>query len=44
MRDVMTSEDARTFMSAYNAETAKDPMAARSNFLNGFGLPEAKGK
>ncbi len=44
MRDVMTSEDARTFMNAYNAETAKDPMAARSNFLNGFGLPEAKGK
>ncbi|HXZ87339.1 MAG TPA: enoyl-CoA hydratase/isomerase family protein [Candidatus Binataceae bacterium] len=44
MRDVMTSEDARTFMNAYNAEVAKDPMAARSNFLNGFGIPEAKGK
>ncbi|HKV54476.1 MAG TPA: enoyl-CoA hydratase/isomerase family protein [Candidatus Binataceae bacterium] len=44
MRDVMTSEDARTFMNAYNAEVAKDPMSARSNFLNGFGIPEAKGK
>jgi enoyl-CoA hydratase/carnithine racemase len=44
MRDVMTTEDARTFMNAYNAEVAKDPMAARSNFLNGFGIPEAKGK
>jgi enoyl-CoA hydratase/carnithine racemase len=44
MRDVMTSEDARTFMNAYNAEVAADPMAARSNFLNGFGIPEAKGK
>ena len=44
MRDVMTSEDARTFMNAYNAEVAKDPMAARSNFLNGIGIPEAKGR
>jgi len=44
MRDVMTSEDARTFMNAYNAAVAKDPMAARSNFLNGFGIPEAKGR
>lgn len=44
MRDVMTSEDARTFMNAYNAEVAKDPMLARTNFLNGFGLPDAKGK
>jgi enoyl-CoA hydratase len=44
MRDVMTTEDARTFMNAYNAEVTKDPMAARSNFLNGFGIPEAKGK
>jgi len=44
MRDVMVSEDARTFMNAYNAEVAKDPMAARSNFLNGFGIPEAKGR
>jgi len=41
---VMTSEDARTFMNAYNAEVAKDPMAARSNFLNGIGIPEAKGR
>lgn len=44
MRDVMTSEDARTFMKAYNDEVAKDPMFARSNFLNGYGIPEAKGK
>jgi enoyl-CoA hydratase len=44
MRDVMTSEDARTFMNAYNAEVAKDPMAARSNFLNGIGIPDAKGR
>jgi enoyl-CoA hydratase/carnithine racemase len=44
MRDVMTSEDARIFMNAYNAEVAKDPMAARSNFLNGFGIPAANAK
>jgi enoyl-CoA hydratase len=44
MRDVMTTEDARTFMNAYNSEVAKDPMSARSNFLNGFGIPEAKGR
>jgi enoyl-CoA hydratase len=44
MRDVMTSEDARTFMNAYNAEVAKDPMSARSNFLNGHGIPSAKGR
>jgi enoyl-CoA hydratase len=44
MRDVMTSEDARTFMNAYNSEVAKNPMSARSNFLNGFGIPEAKGR
>jgi enoyl-CoA hydratase len=44
MRDVMTSEDARTFMNAYNAKVAKDPLAARSNFLNGFGIPDAKGQ
>jgi len=44
MRDVMTSQDARDFMNAYNVEVAKEPMAARTNFLNGIGLPEAKGK
>ncbi len=44
MRDVMCSEDARTIMNAYNAATAKDPMEARSNFLNGIGVPEAKGR
>jgi enoyl-CoA hydratase len=44
MRDVMTSQDGRDFMNAYNVEVAKEPMAARTNFLNGIGLPEAKGK
>lgn len=44
MRDVMCSEDARTLMAAYNAAVRKDPMAARSDFLKGVGVPEAKGK
>jgi len=44
MRDVMCSEDGRTFMNAYNAIVAKDPMKARNEFLNGIGIPEAKGK
>ncbi len=44
MRDVMCSEDARTLMGAYNAAVARDPMAARNDFLNGFGVPEAKGR
>jgi enoyl-CoA hydratase len=44
MRDVMCSEDARTLMAAYNAAVRKDPMAARSHFLKGVGVPEAKGK
>jgi len=44
MRDVMCSEDARTIMNAYNAAVRKDPMAARSDFLKGVGVPEAKGK
>jgi enoyl-CoA hydratase len=44
MRDVMCSEDARTLMAAYNAAVRKDPMAARSDFLKGVGVPEAEGK
>ena len=44
MRDVMCTEDARTIMNAYNAEVAKDPMSARTNFLHGVGVPETKGR
>jgi enoyl-CoA hydratase/carnithine racemase len=44
MREVMCSEDARTFMGAYNQVVAKDPMMARSEFLTGVGIPEAKGR
>jgi len=44
MRDVMCTEDARTIMNAYNAAVAKDPMAARSDFLRGIGVPDAKGR
>jgi enoyl-CoA hydratase len=44
MRDVMCTEDARTIMNAYNDAVRKDPMAARSDFLKGIGVPEAKGK
>lgn len=44
MRDVMCSEDARTLMNAYNEAVRKNPMSARSDFLKGVGVPEAKGK
>jgi len=44
MRDVMCSEDARMLMRAYNEAVAKDPMQARSVFLNGIGVPAAKGR
>jgi len=44
MRDVMCTEDARVLMTAYNQAVAKDPMAARSDFLNGIGVPPAKGR
>ena len=44
MRDVMCTDDARTIMNAYNAEVAKDPMSARTNFLQGVGVPETKGR
>lgn len=44
MRDAMCTEDARTTMNAYNDAVRKDPMAARSEFLKGIGVPEAKGR
>ena len=44
MASVIVSEDARTLMGAYNAAVAKDPMAARSEFLKGVGLPPTKGR
>ncbi len=44
MRDVMCSEDGRTIMNAYNQQVARDPMAARSEFLKGVGVPAAKGR
>src|SRR5579863_3907709 len=44
MRDVMCTEDARTTMNAYNEAVRKDPMEARSDFLKGVGVPEAKGR
>jgi enoyl-CoA hydratase len=44
MRDVMCTEDARAIMTAYNAAVAKDPMAARTDFLKGAGVPPAKGR
>src|SRR6202140_557623 len=44
MRDVMCTEDARTAMNAYNKAVAEDPMSARTNFLQGVGVPETKGR
>jgi enoyl-CoA hydratase len=44
MTGLMCSEDARATMNAYNRAVAKDPMAARSEFLKGKGVPEAKGR
>jgi enoyl-CoA hydratase len=44
MAGLITSEDARTMMGAYNTEVAKDPEAARSGFLRGIGLPPTKGR
>ena len=40
----MCTEDARTIMNAYNEAVAEDPMEARSDFLKGIGVPEAKGR
>ena len=42
IRDVMCSEDARTFMVAYNQAAAQDPMVARSEFLTGVGIPKGR--
>ncbi len=44
MAGVIISEDARNLMDAYNQAVAKDPMAARNNFLRGIGIPPAKGR
>jgi enoyl-CoA hydratase len=44
MSGLMCSEDARTLMNAYNAAVARDPMAARSDFLKGRDVPPAKGR
>jgi enoyl-CoA hydratase len=44
MAGIVGSEDARTLMGAYNAEVAKDPMKARSDFLKGIGLPPTRGR
>ena len=43
MTQLMCSQDARTLMNAYNKATAHDPMAARTEFLKGVGVPPAKG-
>jgi enoyl-CoA hydratase len=44
MTALMCSEDARTIMTAYNEAVARDPMRARSDFLAGRGVPDAKGR
>ena len=43
MTQLMCSQDARTIMTAYNEATARDAMAARTEFLKGVGVPPAKG-
>lgn len=43
MTQLMCSQDARTIMTAYNEAAARDPMAARTEFLKGVGVPPAKG-
>jgi hypothetical protein len=43
MTQLMCSQDARTIMTAYNDAVARDPMAARGEFLKGVGVPPAKG-
>jgi enoyl-CoA hydratase/carnithine racemase len=44
MTQLMCSEDARSLMNAYNDVVARDPMAARSDFLHGRGVPPSKGR
>jgi enoyl-CoA hydratase len=43
MTQLMCSLDARTLMTAYNKAVAHDPMTARTEFLKGIGVPQAKG-
>lgn len=42
--EVMCSRDARVGMAAYVEEIRRDPMAARTRFLNGEGLPAYTGE
>lgn len=42
MTQLMCSQDARTLMSDYNKAVAHDPMTARTEFLKGIGVPQAK--
>jgi enoyl-CoA hydratase len=44
MTQLMCSQDARTIMTAYNQAVARDPMAARTDFLRGVGVPRATGR
>jgi enoyl-CoA hydratase/carnithine racemase len=44
MTQLMCSQDARTIMAAYNQAVARDPMAARTDFLRGVGVPRATGR
>ena len=43
MTQLMCSMDARTIMTDYNKAVARDPMTARTEFLKGIGVPQAKG-
>jgi enoyl-CoA hydratase/carnithine racemase len=43
MTQLMCSQDARTLMTDYNKAVAQDPMTARTEFLKGIGVPQAKG-
>ena len=43
MTQLMCSQDARTLMTDYNKAVARDPMTARTEFLKGIGVPQAKG-
>ena len=40
----MCTEDARITMNAYNKAVSEDAMKARSDFLDGIGVPETKGR
>ena len=43
MTQLMCSQDARALMTDYNKAVARDPMTARTEFLKGIGVPQAKG-